>query len=189
MHGSMEIVVIRKGRKRRIGAREKNGRAQRDRGTDPKTIAAGHPHRSEVPEAVRHDPKAESVMGRLCLNGWITDEQYQAGVKYRDIVMRYRAIIDAPRESVSMSGVIVGPWGGGMILEAEEVERRKSNYNAAFEWLEMRSGNAGCRAVAHCAVHERIGFTPSHLKSGLDALVEHFGLTGRGKSAHVRNRC
>ena len=75
-----------------------------------------------------------------------------------------------------------------MGLEAEEIERRKSNYNAAFEWLEMRAGNAACRAVAHCAVHERIGFTPTHLKSGLDALVEHFFLTGRGKSGHVRNR-
>lgn len=197
MHGSLEIVVTRKGRKRRIGSREKNGRVQRERDTDPAIIAAKQPHRHGIMpkkrkdgsyESQASDPRAESVMGRLRLNGWISEDQYQAGVKYRDIVMRYRAIIDAPRESVSMSGVIVGPWGGGMILEAEEVERRKSNYNAAFEWLEMRSGNAGCRAVAHCAVHERVGFTPTHLKSGLDALVEHFKLTERGKSAHVRNR-
>jgi len=189
MHGSLEIVVTRKGRKRRIGSREKNGRTQRERGIDPQTVAAGHPHRKSVAEAVRHDPRAESVMGRLRLNGWITEEQYQAGVKYRDIVMRYRAIIDAPREAVSMSGWVVGSWGTAYFLDAEEIERRKSIYMAMYASLEEGAGHHAAKAVTNCAVHERPGFTPANLKRGLDALIGFFALTDWRKSGHVRNRC
>ena len=189
MHGSLEIVVTRKGRKRRIGSREKNGRTQRERGIDPQTVAAGHPHRKSVAEAVRHDPRAESVMGRMCLNGWISDEQYNAGKRYRDIVMRYRAIIDAPREAVSMSGVIVGPWGGGYLLDQEEITRRKDIYRAMYEWLEDKAGHHAAKAVTSCAVHERPGFTPANVKRGLDALISFFNLTDWRKSGHVRNRC
>ncbi len=189
MHGSMEIVVIRKGRKRRIGAREKNGRVQRERGIDPKTIAADMPHRSEVPEAVRHDPKAESVMGRMCLNGWITEDQYNAGKRFRDIVMRYRATIGCPSDMASMAGVIVGPWGGGALHSREELEYRKDIYMAMYEHLENIAGHHGARAVTDCAVHERSGFTPANVKRGLDALISFFALTDWRKSGQVRNRC
>lgn len=176
------------GRKRKQTRRQPNGQPVRERGIDPRAIAALQPHRRSVPREVMHDPKAESVMGRLRLNGWITEIEYQAGVKYREIVMRYRVVIDAPRASeASMSGVIVGPWGGNYELDENEVERRRANYNAAYEWLESTAGNAAARAVAHCAVHERRGFIIRHLKSGLEALAEHFGLTRVGNSAR-RNK-
>lgn len=171
------------GRKRRRGNREPNGQIQRERGIDPKAIAQLMPHRRDVPHELAHDPKAESVLGRLCLNGWITQIQYDAGVKYREIVMRYKAIIDCPRGEVSMSGIIVGPWGSSFTLDEAEIERRKSSYNAAFEYLESHAGNMGARAVASCAVHERNDFIPRHLKCGLDALARHFGLTFPRKSS------
>jgi hypothetical protein len=102
------------GRKRKQNIkRQPNGQPSRERGIDPKALAQLMPHRRLVPAEVAHDPKAECLLGRLCLNGWITEIQYQAGVKYRTAIARYRTVIEAPRSTeVSMSGVIVGPGAG-----------------------------------------------------------------------------
>ena len=119
----IEIMV---GRKRKKGPREPNGRVQRTKPIDPKTVAKRQPHRRGVPAALAHDPKAECIMGRLCLNGFISETQYEAGVKYRTAVLRYRSAIEAPRASeASMAGVIAAPSGGGSpISERRQIEIR-----------------------------------------------------------------
>jgi hypothetical protein len=94
----IEIMV---GRKRKKGPREPNGRVQRVKTIDPKAVAKRQPHRRGVPAALAHDPKAECIMGRLCLNGFLSETQYEAGVKYRTAVLRYRSAIEAPRASVA----------------------------------------------------------------------------------------
>lgn len=171
---------MKAGRKRNLVPREKNGRARREKGIDPNAIAQLMPHRRLVPANVAHDPKAECILGRLCLNGWINEAQYQAGVKYREIVGRYRAVIDAPRGEVSMSGVIVGPWGGGGILTDDEAKRRRDDYNGSFEAMMEFAGYRQARDVAH-VIHDRPQFTLRMVKSGLDALAAHYGLTRRIK--------
>ncbi len=192
------------GRKRRQNIkRQPNGQPSRERGIDPKAIAQLMPHRRLVPADVAHDPKAESELGRLCLNGWITEAQYQAGVKYRDIVQRYRIVIDCPRSTeASMNGVIVGPWaGGGELCKCrnwhEKCEKapggrcaldRMEKYNAAFEHLEANAGNRGARAVAHCVMQDKKIPHVAHLKCGLTALAEHFGLTFVRKASTAINR-
>ncbi len=167
------------GRKRRQNIkREPNGQAQRERGIDPKAIAQLMPHRRLVPANVAHDPKAESIMGRLCLNGWITEIQYQAGVKYRTATARYRTVIEAPRSSeASMSGVIVGPWGGSEMTEERQIEIRDA-YMRAFEALDS-VGVA--RDISH-VIHDKHPFTIPRVKCGLDALARHYGLTFSRKS-------
>lgn len=176
------------GRKRKQMKREPNGKPQRERGIDPKAIAQLQPHRRLVPADVAHDPKAECIMGRLCLNGWLTEIQYQAGVKYRNDVARYRAVIDAPRSTeASMSGVIVGPWGGGHEMSDDRQIEIRNNYMRAFEALENATGNHGARDVAHC-IHDRGGFAIARVKCGLTALAVHYGLTFARKSEIVRNR-
>lgn len=167
------------GRKRKSGKRQPNGQLSRETKDSPVLVAATMPHRQEVGEAVRHDPKAESQLGRLRLNSWITEAQYDAGERYREIVMRYRAVIDAPGGERSMAGVIVGPWGGASMLSDEEATRRREKYNAAFEALECGAGNQAARSVAHCAVNGRGEWQLHHLKSGLTALAVHFGFTKR----------
>ena len=181
---------MRVGRKRKSGAKRfPNGQTVPVKDANTRALAQLQPHRRLVPQDVAHDPRAESIMGRLCLNGWLSQDQYEAGVKYRDIVMRYRAVIDAPRGEVSMSGVIVGPWGGGFTLDDAEVDRRRSDYMAAYEALEGGSGHAGARAVASCAVYERREFTIAHVRKGLSALAAHFtGLTRGKKAASSINR-
>src|SRR5260370_15316092 len=68
----IEIMV---GRKRKKGPREPNGRLLRVKAIDPKAVAKSQPHRRGVPVALAHDPKAECMMGRLCLNGDISETQ------------------------------------------------------------------------------------------------------------------
>lgn len=170
------MIVIR-GRKRKPGQREPNGRPQREKGVDPKAIAALMPHRRLVPADVMHDPKAESILGRLCLNGWICANCYDAGIKYREIVLRYRAVIDSPRYEHSLSGVAIGPWAGSGELDDDEAHRRKATYDAAFEHLESIGGIQAARAVANCAVRENRDFALQPLKVGCSVLCEHFGLT------------
>lgn len=166
------------GRKRRQNVkRQPNGRPSPEKGLDPRAVAQLMPHRRLVPADVAHDPKAESLLGRLCLNGWITEAQYDAGKRYRDIVIRYRAVIDAPKpDERSLSGVIVGPWGGSGAMDDEEAVRRKAMYDAAFIAV-SDSGQRAARAVARCAVHDRREFELVDLRCGLSALVLHFRLT------------
>lgn len=172
----MQIMV---GRRRRQGQREPNGRAQREK-VDIFAIAKSMPHRKDLPEAIRHDSKAESIFGRLLLNGNITVDQYNAGIRYRDIVMRYRAVMDVPSHNpASMSGVIIGPWSGGYILSQEQVAERRSQYSAAYEALESGAGNRGARAVAHAVVYERGSPDLAVLKCGLNVLLAHFRLTNQ----------
>jgi hypothetical protein len=167
----IEIMV---GRKRKKGPREANGRLRRVKAADPKAVAKLQPHRRGVPAAVAHDPKAECILGRLCLNGFINEMQYQAGVKYRTTVTRYRSAIEAPRASeASMTGALAGPSGGGSpISEQRQIEIR-NRYMRAFEALEQAGA---ARDVAHCAVFDRPPFELDKVRRGLDALALHYGL-------------
>ena len=171
----IEIMV---GRKRKKGPREPNGRVKRTREIDPKTVAKRQPHRRGVPATLAHDPKAECMMGRLCLNGFISETQYEAGVKYRTAVLRYRSAIEAPRASeASMAGVIAGPTGGGVaISERRQIEIR-NGYMRAFEAIEQAGA---ARDVAHCAVFDRPPFALDKVQRGLDALAVHYGLRRGG---------
>ena len=167
----VEIMV---GRKRKKGPREPNGRVQRTKTIDPKAVAKRQPHRRGVPAALAHDPKAECMMGRLCLNGFISEMQYEAGVKYRTAVMRYRSAIEAPRASeASLAGKLAGPAGGGApISERRQIELR-NGYMRAFEAIEAVGA---ARDVAHCAVFDRAPFALDKVQRGLDALAVHYGL-------------
>lgn len=180
--------MAKAGRKRKVTVvRQPNGQPRRI-AVDVKAIAQTMPHRQEVQPEIRHDPLAETKLGRLRLGGWITQPQYEAGDKYREIVRRYRTVIDAPRGEVSMSGVIVGPWGGSSDLDDDEAQRRKDQYNSAFEALECGAGNRAARAVAHVAVYNRVEFVMDDLRRGLTVLAEHFGLTRPVKSGSAINR-
>lgn len=185
MHGSLNL-----GRNRKSGAREPNGQLQRrpEKPVDTKKIAAAMPHRREVPERHYDHSAAESNFGRLMLNGKITPQQYGAGVRYRNIVLKFRAIMSIPSHSPpSMAGIILGASPGGRGLSEEEIGERRSNYSAATEALEEGAGNRGMRAVAAVAIYEREHYDLRVLQCGLNVLIQHFELTANRKSAYVRN--
>jgi hypothetical protein len=177
------------GRKRRQNIkRQPNGQPSRDRGIDPKLVAASQPHRQGIPLSVIHDPAAETNFGRLMLLKHISPIEYQAGVNWRGIVGRYRAIIGVPSQNpASMSGVIVGPWGGGDELTPEQIGRRRDEYHDAYNAL-SKSGNRQTRAVNHWAIYDRGDYAIEYLVCGLDALAVHFGLTRRPNQLNAINR-
>jgi hypothetical protein len=155
---------------------------------DTRVLAAVMPHRRELPEKCQDSPLAESNFGRLLLNGKITGRQHAAGIRYRDIVLRYRAVMSIPSHSPpSMAGIIVGAWRGGRGLSEDEVADRRDAYNAAFEALESGAGNRGARAVAHVCIFEREHYDLKVLQCGLNVLITHFELTTRANQPYVRN--
>lgn len=187
MHG-----VIMSGRKRHSGNREPNGRLQRlpEKDVDTRLVAAEMPHRRDLPGHSQDDSRAESPFGRLLLNGKITPQQYGAGIRYRNIVLRYRAVMSIPPHSPpSMSGILLGKSGGGKGLSLEEVADRRDAYNAAFEYLDQHGGHRCCVAVKTIAVyeHEHEHIDIRVLQCALNVLIAHFELTNRNKSAYVRN--
>lgn len=97
----------RAGRKRKIGAREKNGRLQR-RGKaevleEAVRVARAMPHRRRLRSNDRIDARAESPLGRLNVRGAISAGEYAAGETFAAIVGRYRAVIEGPRPVRSLS--------------------------------------------------------------------------------------
>jgi hypothetical protein len=170
------------GRKRKQVKRQPDGRthpdSRTDRGIDPKVIASRQPHRQGIPLEVVHDPAAESNFGKLFLQRHISQVQYQAGLDWRRIVQKYRSVICAPKpDAVSMSGVIVGPWGGSGEIDPKKAEEWRKEYNEAFEALESGAGNRGTRAVNHWAIYDRGDYALAYLVVGLNALAAHFRLT------------
>lgn len=179
------FVVV--GRKRKPGKRWKNGNIVTARNLDPKVIAAGMPHRQAAPAEVRHDPKAVTPFGSLNLKGEITDLQYDAGIRYRDVVLRYQSSINAPRKDApSLSGALMGITGGSFMSD-EEAQRRKDRYDDAFEMLERDAGNHGARAVARWCIYDGDDRPVDDLIRGLNVLVVHFGLTRNHKSSKRGN--
>ena len=175
------------GRKRRQTKRQPDGRthpSERSEKLNRNALAQLMPHRRLVPAAVADDARAECIMGRLRLNGWLTEAQYDAGVKYRECVGRYLGvIINGPRGDASMAGVIVGPWGGSGPPDEARIIEIRNEYMRAFEAL-AQTGTE--RHVAHL-IHDRSQFILARAKCGLDGLAVHYRLTKLSKPANAIN--
>src|SRR5512144_2475990 len=106
--------MARRGRKRKTGNREPNGRPQRERGIDRNEIAGQLKHRTAdvcwldlrraIPIEERHNAKAEHPLGRYNLVKAITDLQYDAGMTFAGEVARYRRVLDIRKERQSVAG-------------------------------------------------------------------------------------
>ena len=146
-----------------------------------RVIAFRQPHRQEVPEPLRDNPKASWPLGILNLCGAITDQQYQAGVYYGADVRRYRArfLPECPHQSPASIAGYMQPISGGIsgTMTNKEIATK---YNDAVNAV-MQAGQKAAKAVARMAVFEErcpIGLEKM-LNMGLSALVSHYRLTGR----------
>lgn len=171
------------GRKRKPGRRERNGRLERT--VDPRLIAAQMPHRRELPPGLRHDQKAEDPFGRLNLASFVSDLQYDAGVKFRAIVRRYRAVLRSPSPNppaLTLDGLKYGE----PIISDEEAIRRRDEYQRAFEAINGHRQRVILNSVV--IFDKPLDRTElPQLCAALNDLVVHFGLTRARKSVHVRN--
>jgi hypothetical protein len=183
----------RVGRKRKLGEREQNGRILREKPEAAELIAKLQPHRLCLPEHLRLDPKAENHMGRLNLIGALSDDQYEAGRRFLQVVSNYRVVIGSPSGASFSAGMVMGR---GELCE-DECVARKVAYEWAFEALaktEMPPGktspgisNLAQRAVSAVAVHDTECPTSiDYLRAGLDALARHFGVKSNVVKFEIR---
>lgn len=183
--------MARKGRKRKWRGQKlaHTKEVAVERAPDDRIRASLQPHRRCVREEDRLSEKAESPLGRLNLRDVITDEQYEAGLRYALIVGQYQAIIGVPR---STSGAGRGfPCTGEATCGAVAgipclCRERRVRYDAAFEAL-MGAGQRAAKAVARVAVWREEAADVEHLRTGLINLARHFGLTGRRDRSTIRN--
>lgn len=176
--------MVRAGRKRKTGRRLSNGHLV-ERPADYRILAAAQPHRAWLPESKRMDERADSILGCLNLIGKLTDEQAEAGRRYAVAVGRYRATIEGP-SATSGSGraYACNPLCDYGPDDCECHQRRK-RYNDLYEAL-AGAGRKPMLAVNSVAIQGKQGDLYA-LRSGLDALVRHLGLTGYRKSDTRRN--
>lgn len=173
------------GRKRKQGKRERNGRIQRQKPLDAKVISLGQPHRrslvwnedkwESVPAAKMHDHRAESPFGRLNLVNAVPDVEYAAGVKYRDICLRYRAVIDSPNPNPATTSLDRIAYGGRDPIGDEEAIKRRNDYMRSFEAIEGYGPRLVINSVVIFEKELQPGDFPD-LRIGLKGLVKHYGL-------------
>lgn len=183
--------MARRGRKRKWrGSRLPGTNAPAiERAPDDRMRAARQPHRRGLPEHDRLSEKAESPLGRLNLRGVITEEQYEAGLRYAVVVGEYRAVIEAPRQ-MSGSGRGFSCWADAVCNAEPEkciCRLRYSRYDFAFGAV-MDAGQRAAKAVSRVAVF-REEIAPADvedLRAGLVNLARHFGLTGRRGKCSIR---
>lgn len=162
-----------------------------EREPDDRIRASRQPHRRGLPEEDRLSEKAESPLGRLSLKSIITEEQYEAGLRYAVVVGQYRAIICAPR-TISGSGRGIACSGDEFCGEIDNVpclcRERRVRYDVAHAAL-LDAGQRAAKAVGRIAVwREEIEWSAiDDLRAGLINLAKHFGLTGRANKNSIRS--
>jgi hypothetical protein len=104
---------------------------QRKAVEDRLAMARRMPHRRGFADALDH--RLVSCVGRLAAARRISDPEFQAAVKYNEIVHRYRVSIGCPRAKSSAS--LDGEFKGIGFLPDDRVELRSKAYNRAHDAL------------------------------------------------------
>lgn len=170
-----------KGRKRKTGRREPNGRISRAGRSkhDVRNVVLAQPHRAWLGQRGT-DAAAECVAGMAHLAGLITEPQWWAAIRYRRLVDSFHVVMATPmtRQSAAAIGV-----AAGMEAPAEadfshaeredEVERRDrvtDAMNAASEAL-TDAGVLVAREVNAVVIEDQLIDRIDRLRAGLDVLV------------------
>lgn len=179
MHGTA-MLTNRRGRKRKFRG-SKLGRVVEVVDITPRSIAASMPHRRGLPEGLRHDQKAVSELGRMCLFGRISDEMERGGAMFVGHYGAYMATADGPRSGAGRGRGF--NCMGALDCPDCECARRQARYSGALNALKT-AGAVAVTAVFLVAIHDR-RCPPkweAPFRWGLAALAQHYGLTGRGKN-------
>jgi hypothetical protein len=158
-------------------------RAKAERIEHEQRLETAHknPHRRAAKGDDVLDARLENPLGRLYFHGLISTGEYEAGKRYAEISLEYLQSISAPYPFLQSSEGeerIAGPMSSP---SDEECERRKRDYDGAFEAL-FRCGQRPAVTVKRVAVYDeptRSPFDFDVLRIGLTALAEYFA---RGRS-------
>lgn len=181
--------MAKAGRKRRANVkREPNGKPSRQGhrvAAEQSAMQAAIEYRQSVfglsPKDVL-DQKAATAHGRLCLQGVLSEQQWQAAEDWAALVNAHYAAINAPR--------------GFRTASARSLEELSEDEHAArclSAKIKLDKANAAIKDYAPAAIEkERFlalrtvvlegGYDPSiegPLRVALNSLVKHFGLEGR----------
>ncbi len=167
-----------KGRARRNGVREQNGRLQRPtaaereaarlrREAGERATVLAQPHRRG-----NTDQMCSSALGRHVLDCRLRRELYDAGEEYASTTRRWRAAKGVPEP------FIAGAKGNGAGASDEAVERLSARLNAMRKYVTVTSGPEALSALDKVALEDRdtpgaIGF---RVTGALCALAEHLSL-------------
>lgn len=176
-----------RGRKRKGGKREPNGRAARpavaERADDAMRTALEYRQRVFGISAMDlRDQKAATLLGRLCLSGAVSEAQWQAGENWLRLVNSVYAAVNAPR------GFRTAGSSALALDEDAEIER--------YQLLKTRFDAANTAVEEHAPVVEKIARmrvltsvvvnevdNPSQhgtLRMALNGLVRYFRTEARG---------
>src|SRR5262245_8723373 len=169
----------RRGRGRKAGARERNGRIERRQAETPRQIAASMPHRKGLGELAT-DQRAATQLGRLVLRGELDATLGLAGETYLALWRGYVWTLAGPRE------LAAGP-GGFSCGGCEQARHCRCEFRKRI-FLEAQRVVDGCGAWVVALVGQVVlmdmplpGLVRDKelrvLQVGLEALARHFGLT------------
>ena len=144
-------------------------------------VALAQPHRRFA--RTPREAKLGYPLGRLCLAGYITEKQHDAGQRWADIVRRYAVLVGLPRENPDSPNV--QPMSAGLSCIAEPDDKvilaLRRDYNDCYAALEQagREAKAGrgplktCRQICVQEMSESILWPHriGDLRIGLNALV------------------
>lgn len=176
-----------RGRKRKAGPREPNGRPQRRSvGTaEQDAMRTAIEYRQRVfgisPVDVR-DQKAATLLGRLCLSGAVSEAQWQAGEDWLKLVNSVYSAVNAPRGFRTAGSMALA------LDEDAETERYrliKARFDAANAAIEEHAPVveriARMRVLTSVVVNE-VDVPTLHgtLRMALNGLVRYFKTEAKG---------
>lgn len=179
--------MSRAGRKRKPGKREPNGRPSRagqSLTAEQEARSVVHDYRQRlfgISDSVDNDKKASTHLGRMCLQGVISEHQWRAGEQWGQLVNARYAAINAPR------GLKTGTGDGRMLdpdAEADVFKSTKEKLDDANRAVEEhapmveRKDRLTALRIAIIDQHYAPHLNGS-LRTALNALVRHFGYEGR----------
>jgi hypothetical protein len=182
-----------------IRHREPNGRASRkpkdvmeqflsdmtkeDRDVQGPALSARHRVLGVDPRHSR-DQKAGSAVGRYCLQGLVSQAQYDAAVQFVESYNRHLRAIDAPPQPGAVD--LNATRGRPVFVEnASQLAKWRADHSAAMEAIHAKQNEIRLMGNLYGALYTvlirdvMLETLLGDLRTGLNALVKHYGLLAK----------
>lgn len=131
------------------------------------------------------DQKAGSAVGRYCLQGLVTQAQYDAAIQFLESYNRNLRAIDAPAPQPGAIDINATRGRPVFTENAQQLAKWRAEYKAALDAVfakqyEIRlNGNLYGALYAVLIRDVMLETLLGDLRTGLNALVKHYGLLAR----------
>jgi hypothetical protein len=155
--------------------RQRDGRYKRETQAEIQAAMINVRLRLGVPVEMCRDQMAGTQLGRLCIQKTISPEQYASGIRFGEVVGRYRAIM-LPAQVRGVKSPSTGSVGGSSgiseeDMSEEDINRRRRDYDDMFCALnDCQDGKEYLRALKICILMDQPCNT-GDLRCGLNVLT------------------